>query len=108
MDDVFDISDVEWRGLGIIPESGLRLNDKFRKYDAGIKYKALYAEELERVREIRSRKKKNCICATILTGKATPADCPMFEKACKPTNPIGPCMVSDEGMCHSWYKYCRD
>jgi hydrogenase expression/formation protein HypD len=108
MDDVFDVSDVEWRGLGIIPKSGLTLNDKFKKYDAGIKYKELYSGDLEKIREIRSRKKKNCICATILTGKATPADCPMFEKACKPTNPIGPCMVSDEGMCHSWYKYCRD
>ena len=108
MDDVFDISDVEWRGLGIIPGSGLVLKDKYKEYDAGAKYKDLYAADLENIRVIRGKKKKNCICATILTGKATPADCPMFGKACKPSAPIGPCMVSDEGMCHSWYKYCRD
>jgi len=108
MNDVFDVSDVEWRGLGIISGSGLVLKDKYKEYDAGIKYKDLYTKDLQKVREIRSKKKKNCICATILTGKATPADCPMFGKVCKPASPIGPCMVSDEGMCHSWYKYCRD
>lgn len=108
MGDVFDVSDVEWRGLGIIPGSGLILKDKYKEYDAAKRYKDLYAADLEKMREIRGKKKKHCICATILTGKATPADCPMFEKACKPSNPIGPCMVSDEGMCHSWYKYCRD
>jgi len=108
MSDVFDITDTEWRGLGIIPGSGYRLKEKYNAYDAAVKYKELYENDLEILRSIRSKKKKNCICATILTGKATPSDCPMFEKACKPTNPIGPCMVSDEGMCHSWYKYCRD
>ena len=108
MNDVFDVMDAEWRGLGIIPKSGYCLKEEYKKYNAGLKFKELYEADLEDLRKIRSKKQKNCICATILTGKATPADCPMFEKACKPTNPIGPCMVSDEGMCHSWYKYCRD
>ncbi|MDR2945010.1 MAG: hydrogenase formation protein HypD [Methanosarcinales archaeon] len=108
MNEVFDVVDVEWRGLGIIPKSGYRLKEKYKDYDASVKFKNIYEEKLRELREIRSKKKKNCICAAILTGKATPADCPMFEKVCKPANPIGPCMVSDEGMCHSWYKYCRD
>ncbi|MCL2141459.1 MAG: hydrogenase formation protein HypD [Methanimicrococcus sp.] len=108
MEDVFDKTDSEWRGLGMIPDSGLKLKDKYDDCNAALKYKELYAADLEKLREIRQKKKKNCICAAILTGKATPADCPMFGKTCQPLSPIGPCMVSDEGMCHSWYKYCRD
>ncbi|MDY0266308.1 MAG: hydrogenase formation protein HypD [Methanimicrococcus sp.] len=108
MNNVFDIVDVEWRGLGIIPLSGYKLKEQYKEHDAAAKYKEFYEKDLDALREIRKKKKKNCICATILTGKATPSDCPMFGTACKPTAPIGPCMVSDEGMCHSWYKYCRD
>ena len=108
MEDVFDVVDVEWRGLGVIPGSGYRLKEKYKEHDAAGKFKDLYESDLNDLRERRKKKEKNCICAAILTGKATPADCKMFEKVCKPTNPIGPCMVSDEGMCHSWYKYCRD
>ncbi|WNY24868.1 hydrogenase formation protein HypD [Methanolapillus millepedarum] len=108
MNDVFDVADSEWRGLGIIPNSGFVLKEKYADHNAAIQFFDLYKDELKRLEEVRQKKKKNCICATILTGKATPANCPIFGKKCTPTTPIGPCMVSDEGMCHSWYKYCRD
>lgn len=108
MNAVFEMTDAEWRGLGIIPNSGYRLKEKYKEHDAALKYQKEYEEALTELRDIRRRKTKNCICASILTGKATPGDCPMFGKACLPTRPVGPCMVSDEGMCHNWYKYCRD
>ncbi|WNY27058.1 hydrogenase formation protein HypD [Methanolapillus ohkumae] len=108
MDDVFDVSDSDWRGLGTIPNSGFVLKEKYKDHNAAILFYDLYKDELTRLEEVRKKKKKNCICATILTGKATPEKCPMFKKACTPSTPVGPCMVSDEGMCHSWYKYNRD
>ena len=106
-DEVFDTADSEWRGLGVIPRSGLVLKEKYDAFNASKKYAALLDAELPRLRDIRRNKKKNCICAVILTGKATPAQCPVFGKKCTPSTPIGPCMVSDEGMCHNWYKYNR-
>ncbi|MDV0447094.1 Hydrogenase maturation factor HypD [Methanosarcinaceae archaeon Ag5] len=108
MDDVFDVSDSEWRGLGIIPNSGFVLKEKYANHNAAVQFFDLYKDEISRLAEVRQKKKKHCICATILTGKANPSNCPMFGKKCTPTTPVGPCMVSDEGMCHSWYKYCRD
>lgn len=105
IDDVFETSDSEWRGLGIIPKSSFIFRKEYENIDAGIQYKNYYTKELEELREKRKSKKKNCICALILTGKKTPENCPVFGKQCTPASPIGPCMVSDEGMCHNWYRY---
>lgn len=105
MDEIFEISDSEWRGLGIIPESSLVFKKEYADIDARKKYKNLYEKDLKELQTIRKNKRKNCICADILTGKATPAECSVFGKRCTPSAPIGPCMVSDEGMCYSWYRY---
>ena len=89
-------ADVPWRGIGVIPGSGLALKDEFRKYDAekrfGLKIGAGHPD-------------KRCKCGDVLKGKIKPMDCAMFAKACTPMHPIGPCMVSSEGSCAAYYKY---
>ncbi|MDD3042863.1 MAG: hydrogenase formation protein HypD [Methanosarcinaceae archaeon] len=110
MEEVFKTTPSEWRGIGRIEASGLALKKEFEAQDAAKRHEDLYGKALEEIRE-KARKqgkgKKNCICASILTGKAKPTDCPMFGKACTPKNPAGPCMVSLEGMCYNWFKYNR-
>jgi hydrogenase expression/formation protein HypD len=97
---VFRSEDALWRGLGIIPGSGLRLKKEFRAVDAGIKFQGLVP-----VRP--SGQKTRCICGRILKGLASAKDCPLFARRCTPENPIGPCMVSHEGACNAYYKYKR-
>jgi hydrogenase expression/formation protein HypD len=88
----------KWRGLGNIAKSGLRLKDEFSAYDAEVIYKdILPIEEIE--------DHKLCICGDILRGIASPPECTIFGTACKPTTPIGSCMVSSEGACAAYYKY---
>lgn len=108
MDQVFETSDSEWRGIGRIENSGLALRKEFEEKNAAKKYEDLYASALEDVRKKAGRKdKKRCICAAILTGKAKPSQCPNFGVECTPKNPAGPCMVSQEGMCYNWFRYSR-
>ena len=95
MNKYFAVSDVNWRGIGYIPGSGLELRDKYSKKDA----KKVF--ELEEVKET---KIPGCICGTIVLGKAYPSACKLFRKACTPKTPQGPCMVSMEGSCNIWYK----
>ena len=88
----------KWRGLGNIPKSGLELKDEYAKYNAKVIYKdVLPLEEIE--------DHKLCICGDILRGIANPPDCTIFGNACKPTKPVGSCMVSSEGACAAYYKY---
>jgi len=87
-----------WRGLGNVPESGLRLKEAYAKYDAEVIYK-----EVLPLSEIEDH--KLCICGDILRGMAKPTECTIFGTACKPTTPIGSCMVSSEGACAAYYKY---
>ena len=87
-----------WRGLGNVPESGLRLKKSYAKYDAEVIYK-----EVLPLAEIEDH--KLCICGDILRGMAKPTECTIFGTACKPTTPIGSCMVSSEGACAAYYKY---
>ncbi len=87
-----------WRGIGDIPCSALKLKDKFSYLDAEI----IYKDVLPHV-EINDH--KLCICGDILKGKANPKDCRVFAKACKPSTPLGSCMVSSEGACAAYYKY---
>ncbi len=95
----FDKADLfKWRGLGNIPKSGLKLKAEFSEYDAEVIYKdVLPLEEIE--------DHKLCICGDILRGMASPPECTIFGTACKPTSPIGSCMVSSEGACSAYYKY---
>ena len=87
-----------WRGLGDIPKSGLKLRDEYNAYNAEILYKDILPKE-----PIDDH--KLCICGDILKGKASPPECSIFGTACKPTSPIGSCMVSSEGACAAYYKY---
>ena len=85
-----------WRGLGNLPDSGLRLRKKYIKFDVSEHFNP----EIEPTRE-----DKGCICGEILKGIKKPADCKLFGKACTPSDPVGACMVSHEGSCHAHYRY---
>jgi len=88
----------KWRGLGNIPKSGLKLRDEFTHLDAEKTYENVLPKE-----EIEDH--KLCICGDILRGMAKPTECQVFGTACKPSRPIGSCMVSSEGACAAYYKY---
>ena len=97
MAEVFETCDDWWRGFGIIPESGLSLNKKYKPFDAG---------EFFNFNEVpKPEEDKACICGEILKGLKTPAECLLFRIKCNPGNPVGACMVSSEGACHAYYKY---
>ena len=96
MHEVFDTAGASWRGIGVIPGSGLRLNAKYARFDAGREFNV----ELPPVREA-----PGCRCGEVLRGVIAPTGCKLFRKACSPENPIGPCMVSSEGSCAAYYQY---
>lgn len=96
MNDVFEAADVAWRGIGIIPGSGLKIRDEFSNYDAGKKFEISNKGSIE---------PRGCACGEILTGIKTPVECPLYKKICTPVEPVGPCMVSSEGTCAAYYKY---
>ena len=97
--DVFEISSSDWRGIGHIDGSGLKLKERFRKFDAAINFPV----DIGIVRE-----PPGCDCGDILKGIKKPFECRLFEKVCSPVNPVGPCMVSSEGSCAAYYKYERN
>ena len=111
--EVFGVSDVSWRGLGIISKSGLRIRDEFSQFNAEKELLLHYQPFLpypacpagRRQAGAFSRQPKKCRCADILKGLIAPIECPLFSKTCSPDNPIGPCMVSSEGACNAYYKY---
>ena len=84
----FRPADVVWRGMGVLPGSGLLLKDEYSKFDAG-------SDGLDED----NKRNKACRCGEILMGKAKPTDCPLFGKVCTPMSPEGACMVSEEGSC---------
>lgn len=96
IDEVFEVSDVMWRGLGIIPKSGLRLKREFYDYDA---------EREFRPKVKRSKENPDCACGEVLRGAKKPTQCKLYKKVCNPEEPYGPCMVSSEGTCAAYYKY---
>jgi hydrogenase expression/formation protein HypD len=95
---VFKISIAFWRGLGKIPKSGLMLRDEFCRFDA---------ERIFNIRRTTNHKAQTtrCRCGDVLKGLIYPKDCVLFARVCSPDNPIGPCMVSNEGACNAYYKY---
>ncbi len=92
----FEPTDSEWRGLGEIPGSGLRLRPELARRDA---------EKMIPVKVEPTREHKGCRCGEVLQGLIEPPACPLYGKACNPEKPIGPCMVSSEGSCAAFYKY---
>jgi hydrogenase expression/formation protein HypD len=96
MNAVFEPCDSSWRGLGMIPESGLRIRQEFLKHDAGQRYDLSVPP---------AKEPPGCRCAEVLRGAIRPFECRLFRKGCSPRNPIGACMVSSEGTCAAYYKY---
>jgi len=93
---VFETSDADWRGLGCIPGSGLKLRPEYKRFDA---------EESFAINPPPTKEHKGCLCGDILRGVKTSPECPLFAEACTPERPVGPCMVSSEGTCAGWYQY---
>lgn len=89
----FEAVDDDWREIGVIPGSALRLKKEYEEYDAGSVLDACV-----------SKGPKGCRCSDVILGRIQPADCPLFGQVCSPLNAIGPCMVSVEGACGIWYK----
>ncbi|MCX7795695.1 MAG: hydrogenase formation protein HypD [bacterium] len=96
MYEVFEVTDSYWRGLGRLPKSGLKIREKYRNFDASIQF-PINIENVVR--------HKLCKCGEVIRGVTSPLECPLFNKVCNPTNPIGPCMVSSEGTCSAYYLY---
>lgn len=106
LDKVFEPCDAEWRGLGLIPKSGLKLRGVYATYDALSVFRI--SDFGFRINsEIRNPKSafNGCICGDILRGIKMPFECKLFKKVCNPEHPVGACMVSNEGTCAAWYKY---
>ena len=99
MDRLLEPCDTEWRGLGVIPGSGVRLREAYAAYDARKKFA---------LPEIRGRGNPACRCGEVLQGKCRPCDCKVFGTGCTPEHPVGACMVSNEGACSAYYQYGGD
>jgi hydrogenase expression/formation protein HypD len=98
IDDVFEVCDRKWRGIGPIPQSGYKLRDDYRDHDA---------ERLFDVDGIETHESSICISGQILKGLKKPHDCPAFGRECAPQTPLGATMVSSEGACAAYYAYGR-
>ncbi|MCL4371285.1 MAG: hydrogenase formation protein HypD [Chloroflexi bacterium] len=93
---VFQPADAEWRGLGLIPDSGLAIREEYARFDA------------RRVLPIDpgpTREHAGCRCGEVLRGVVQPPECPLYGRVCTPENPVGPCMVSSEGTCSTWFQF---
>jgi len=99
LDEVFELRDDWWRGLGVLEKSGLKIREKYKAFDV---------EENISVTVEETREDKGCICGEILKGLKKPKDCKLFANVCTPNDPVGACMVSHEGSCHAYYRYNRD
>ncbi len=96
MAQVFAVGDAAWRGLGVLPQSGMALRPAWRAFDAWARFD---------VPPVASREPPGCRCGDVLRGVLTPPECALFGRVCTPETPKGPCMVSDEGACAAWYRY---
>lgn len=96
MYEVFTLSDSIWRGLGKIGNTGLILKEQYKNYDAESKFNI-------NIKQVNVN--KDCLCGEILKGVKKPTQCKLFSHVCNLTNPIGPCMITEEGTCGAYYKY---
>jgi len=96
LEEIFEPADAAWRGIGVIPDSGLKIREQYAAHDA----LKLFDVELPDVKT-----PKGCACGEILIGSKTPPECALYKKVCTPMDPVGPCMVSTEGTCAAYYKY---
>ncbi|HIQ06426.1 MAG TPA: hydrogenase formation protein HypD [Anaerolineae bacterium] len=95
---VFQLSDADWRGFGILPGSGMAIRERYARFDASRRFPVTVGS---------SREPPGCYCGEVLRGVMEPLDCPLFAKGCTPERPIGPCMVSSEGACAAYFLYGR-
>ncbi|MFW9929632.1 MAG: hydrogenase formation protein HypD [Candidatus Thorarchaeota archaeon] len=95
MNEVYQIVDADWRGLGKFPQSGLEIAESYSAWNARIKFRAI----IDKVPPISRETPPGCSCPDVVIGKIEPEDCVLFKNACTPENPIGPCMVGLEGTC---------
>jgi hydrogenase expression/formation protein HypD len=93
--EVFEEDEGRWRGLGLIPDSGYRFKESYKEMDVRV-----FDVDVEPLRE-----HPECLCGEVLQGTKTPLECGLFKRVCHPENPIGPCMVSIEGTCHTYFKF---
>ncbi|MHA2019892.1 MAG: hydrogenase formation protein HypD, partial [Promethearchaeota archaeon] len=91
LNEAFEPIDSVWRGIGMIPKSGLKIRKELENYDAIVKFNVKIEEKIEMP--------KGCSCDKVLIGTIPPQKCPLFGDSCTPRHPIGPCMVSHEGAC---------
>ena len=96
LDDVFRPADVCWRAIGTIPQSGLKIRNRYERHDAAKIFDIQVTDSMD---------PKGCACGEVLTGIKTPPQCPLYKTVCTPIDPVGPCMVSTEGTCAAYYKY---
>ncbi len=96
LDEIFELRDDWWRGLGIVPLSGYKLRSEYETFDAERQFVLDISEPKE---------EKGCICGAILKGLKRPPECKLFGKVCTPENPVGACMVSSEGACQAYFRY---
>jgi len=95
-DKVFEPADVAWRGLGVIPQSGLAMREAYAAFDAARRFDVEVPDAPE---------PPGCRCGDVIKGLLDPPECPLFGTQCTPTAPVGPCMVSREGSCRAWYRH---
>lgn len=93
IDKYFKADNAMWRGLGVIPDSGMYLKEEYSSFDGGS-----FGLDAD------LKLPKACRCGDVIVGRINPVDCPMFAKNCTPMEPYGPCMVSAEGSCGIWYR----
>lgn len=95
IDDVFTLEGVNWRGIGMVPDSAYVMGERYKRFDA-----------LEHfgICLLQTDKQDDCLCGDILLGIKQPDCCPAYGRTCTPEHPVGPCMVSSEGTCSAWYK----
>ena len=99
MREVLEVVDANWRGIGVIPRSGFALREAYAALDARSQFTDHNATARRRMGEM----PPGCDCASVVLGRIYPDQCRLFGKGCNPRNPVGPCMVSDEGACRIWW-----
>jgi len=96
MDTVFETGEADWRGVGKVPASGLRFRKQYERFDAAKNFAIKISP---------AKEPKGCICGAVLRGVSTPENCNLFRTVCTPEHPVGPCMVSSEGSCATYYEF---
>ncbi len=100
MGEVFSPVDAVWRGIGVIPNSGLKPDGAYKRFDACAKFGLKITTD--------EKETRGCICDKILRGLKKPVDCKLFNTVCAPEEPVGACMVSDEGTCSIYYRFGKE